>query len=139
MWPACFSRYSHTRAHCKAWVQQGRAKGYSILGPGKYPDSRKIFSSSLLSPKSILGHTCPLKYSLFFFSSSLRRLMTRRRLTRKRSALNPEPNMINTFCGRRREDHWNQELLVRKTSVTVSLGEKNKNPKFSKQAQACYS
>lgn len=25
--------------------------------------------------------------------------MTRRRLTRKRSALNPEPNMTNTFCG----------------------------------------
>lgn len=102
------------QADCKAWVQQGRAKGYFILGLWKYPEPRKkkIFSSCLLSPKSILSHTCPLKYLLFFFSSSLRRLMTRRRLTRKRSALNPEPNMINTFCGRRGEGHWNQELLV---------------------------
>lgn len=54
--------------------------------------------------------------------------MTRRRLTRKRSALNPEPNMINTFCGRRGEGHWNQELLVSQkgTSHCFTWREKTK-------------
>lgn len=53
--------------------------------------------------------------------------MTRRRLTRKRSALNPEPNMINTFCG---EEGWslNQELPV-STPDTVTAGEVKKFPK----------
>lgn len=52
--------------------------------------------------------------------------MTRRRLTRKRSALNPEPNMIHTFCGRRGKGHWNQGLLLRRTPGIVSLRKKTK-------------
>lgn len=46
------------------------------------------------------------RHSLFFFSSSLRRLMTRRRLTRRRSALNPEPSMLRCFpCQSRTRQH----------------------------------
>lgn len=35
-----------------------------------------------------------MHYSLFFFSNSLRRFMTNLKLTRKRSALNPEPSIL---------------------------------------------
>lgn len=112
---------SHATASLLPWAptQQGRLQGPGSARmsnrlcrtqPMKVSRFRKTFSSSILSPQSTPVHTCPLKYSLFFFSSSLRRLMTRRRLTRKRSALNPEPNMIKTSCGRRGQGHWNQEL-----------------------------
>lgn len=123
--PALKLYVDHTRASLLLWgsthpgrVQglgpETKSKGYFILGQQNSPDSRKkkkpknIFSSSFLGSKSIQGHTYALKYSLFFFSSSLRRLMTRRRLTRRRSALNPEPNMMNSFYEKRGEDHWHQ-------------------------------
>lgn len=51
-------------------------------------------------------------YSLFFFSNSLRRFMTNLKLTRKRSALNPEPSMLCCYSWKKIRNYYFQAEII---------------------------
>lgn len=115
------------QADCKAWVQQGRAKGYSILGLWKYPEPRKK-KLLLMSPepqKHLESHL-PSQILTLLFLQQFEAIDDKAQVDSQALSLEPRAQHDKHFLWEKRGRSLEPGAVscARRTPVTVLFGEK---------------